>query len=147
MVVVAACGGSSQPSSTSSTSSPSSSASAPAPSTSTGPSASSGSSGSQTSASGEIEIIATDEAGQFRFVPDRIEVRPGQTISLRVVNQGASAHDLAVPDLGVETGQIDPGQEATLTLTAPSTPGQYRFICTIPGHEQLGMRGTLVVQR
>ncbi len=144
MVVVAACGGSSQPSSTSSTSSPSSSASAPAPSASTGPSASSG---SQASASGEIQLIATDEAGQFRFVPDRIEVRPGQTISLRVVNQGASVHDLAVPDLGVETGQIDPGQEATLTLTAPSTPGEYRFICTIPGHEQLGMRGTLVVQR
>jgi len=144
MVVVAACGGS-QPSSTSSTSSPSSSASAPAPSTSTGSSPSTGSSASQASASGEIELIATDEAGQFRFLPNRIEVRAGQTISLRVVNQGASAHDLALPTLGAETGQIDPGQATTLTLTAPSTPGEYRFICTIPGHEQLGMYGTLVV--
>lgn len=156
MVAVAACGGSSRPSSTGSSSSsstaPSSSASAPPPSGGSSPAEQATpppaeSSASQAAASGSIELVATDEGGQFRFLPDRIQVQPGQTVTLRVVNRGASAHDLAVPDLRVETGQIDPGQEKTLTFTAPSTPGEYRFICTVPGHEQLGMRGTLVVQR
>lgn len=153
MLVVAACGGGSRQSSSnqapsSSASSASSSVSTPAPPSEPAPSQQASSAGSTAAtASGSIELVATDEAGQFRFSPDRIEVAPGQQVTLRVVNRGASAHDFAVPVLGVETGQIDPGQEKTITFTAPSNPGEYRFVCTVPGHEQLGMHGTLVVRR
>lgn len=155
MVVVAACGGGSRessssqaPSGASSTPSTSSSVSTPAPSSPESTTSEQASSGTSTpvTASGTIEIVATDEAGQFRFSPDRIEVAAGQQVTVRVVNRGASAHDFAVPDLGVETGLIDPGQEKTITFTAPSNPGEYRFICTVPGHEQLGMHGVLAVR-
>ena len=152
MVVVAACGGGSRESSSGqapSSSAPSTSSSVSTPEPSSGSTASeqasSGTSAAAT-ASGTLEIVATDEAGQFRFSPDRIEVAPGQQVTVRVVNRGASAHDFAVPDLGVETGLIDPGQEKTVTFTAPSKPGEYRFICTVPGHEQLGMHGVLAVR-
>lgn len=142
-LVAAACGGSRQTSSDRGApggASPASGAvSTPAPQASSGTPA--------VTASGVIEVVATDEAGQFRFSPDRIEVAAGQQVTFRVLNRGASAHDLAVPDLGVETGQIDPGGEKVITFTAPSNPGEYRLVCTVPGHEQLGMRGTLVVRR
>ncbi|HEY8486674.1 MAG TPA: hypothetical protein VIL11_04710, partial [Limnochordales bacterium] len=43
---------------------------------------------------GAIVVVASDEGGRFRFEPNRIEVRAGQPVTLRVVNQGPSPHDL-----------------------------------------------------
>jgi azurin len=44
-----------------------------------------------------------------------------------------------IPLLGAkETGEI--------TFTAPSQPGKYGFLCSFPGHCQIGMRGVLVVK-
>ena len=37
------------------------------------------------------------------------------------------------------------GQSATLEFT-PSKPGTYEFWCTVSGHKEAGMNGTLVVQ-
>ena len=34
----------------------------------------------------------------------------------------------------------------TVTFTAPTTPGRYEFLCSFPGHYQVGMRGVLIVQ-
>jgi uncharacterized cupredoxin-like copper-binding protein len=53
-------------------------------------------------------------------------------------------HTLTFPALRADTGDFSKGQVAQLTLTPP--PGTYRFICTVSGHEEAGMFGTLVVQ-
>jgi uncharacterized cupredoxin-like copper-binding protein len=37
------------------------------------------------------------------------------------------------------------GQSAMLEFT-PSKPGTYEFWCTVAGHKEAGMTGTLVVQ-
>jgi len=42
------------------------------------------------------------------------------------------------------TEMADPGETVSMTFTAPSEPGEYRFICTYPGHYGL-MQGTMVV--
>lgn len=152
MVVVAACGGgssrqqSSSSQSSASSSPPPAATSAPPSTTATTPPAASAPESSASAASGGIEVIATDEGGQFRFSPATIEARPGQQLAIRVVNKGASAHDFSLVDLKVETGLIDPGREKTITFTAPSRPGEYQFVCTVPGHLQLGMQGKLVVR-
>ncbi len=44
------------------------------------------------------------------------------------------------------TSLLGPGEKATATFTAPTTPGRYEFICSFPGHFQVGMRGVLIVQ-
>lgn len=38
-----------------------------------------------------------------------------------------------------------PGETVRVTFTAPSEPGDYRYICTFPGHYML-MQGTMTVQ-
>ncbi|MBP7949145.1 MAG: hypothetical protein KA004_05770 [Verrucomicrobiales bacterium] len=43
------------------------------------------------------------------------------------------------------TKMLGPGESETLTLTAPSAPGSYPYVCTFPGHFTL-MRGNLVVK-
>ena len=43
------------------------------------------------------------------------------------------------------TKLLGPGERDTATFTAPTTPGRYEFICSFPGHYQVGMRGVLIV--
>ena len=40
---------------------------------------------------------------------------------------------------------VAPGQSRTLYTVL--TPGNYVFVCNLPGHYRLGMRAALVVQR
>jgi azurin len=43
------------------------------------------------------------------------------------------------------TKLLGPKESDTVTFTAPTTPGRYEFLCTFPGHYQVGMRGVLIV--
>ena len=36
-------------------------------------------------------------------------------------------------------------QGATASLTVDLTPGTYAIVCTVPGHDLLGMKGTVTV--
>lgn len=92
-------------------------------------------------------VVSTDAALKFHFEPAVIEVQPGQLVVVKFVNVGPlSPHDLSISGLGVNTGLLDPGQEKVVSFRAPDQPGEYPFICTVPGHAQLGMAGKLVVK-
>jgi azurin len=43
------------------------------------------------------------------------------------------------------TKLLGPNERDTVTFTAPATPGRYEFLCSFPGHYQVGMRGVLIV--
>ena len=44
------------------------------------------------------------------------------------------------------TKLLGPGETDTVTFVAPSTPGDYVYICSFPGHFAIGMKGVLKVQ-
>ena len=44
------------------------------------------------------------------------------------------------------TKLLGPKERDTVTFAAPTTPGRYEFLCSFPGHYQVGMRGVLIVQ-
>lgn len=67
---------------------------------------------------------------------------PGQ-VSLRLNNKDLFWHTFTIDSLGVDL-KVPVNGDETVTFTA--APGTYEFYCTIPGHAQLGMRGTLVVR-
>ena len=54
-----------------------------------------------------------------------------------VEDDGKLPHDLAIKG-GAKTKLIQPGGSAQLTVTLK--PGKYHFYCTVPGHEQAGMK-------
>lgn len=68
---------------------------------------------------------------------------PGDTITLQ--NDGASLHDFVVDELGIDV-DMPPGQTVTVTVPDDVAPGEYEFICSVPGHAQAGMVGTLVIE-
>jgi uncharacterized cupredoxin-like copper-binding protein len=108
----------------------------------------------------------TVEAQDLAFSPTTLEVTAGDPVKLTLQNNGALEHDFSILEFPMEgaaeeTGGMDhdmgegseapelhvaagAGQSATLDFT-PSKPGTYQFWCTVPGHKEAGMTGTLVV--
>lgn len=69
---------------------------------------------------------AVPEAGGFQ--PDAIRVAAGETVTLRFHSVDVT-HGVAIgPGLGVDLGQVDPGQAKEVTVTFDK-PGTYTFYC------------------
>jgi uncharacterized cupredoxin-like copper-binding protein len=113
------------------------------------------------------EIVV--EANDFSFGPDLIEVKVGEPVRIVFNNMGALEHDwsiahIAATDVHEESdhsaghgdhmaGMDDdpdlhvsamPGESGVLEFT-PTEAGTYEISCTVAGHQEAGMVGTLVV--
>jgi len=106
-----------------------------------GASGDSGTSADPVAGASEIEMVA----GDLWFEPEKIEVSARETVNLAVTNEGRIFHDLTVPGLDLAIG-VEPGDTVRGALRAPE-PGEYEFLCTVPGHASAGMTGTIVVVR
>ena len=88
----------------------------------------------------QVEIISEE----FSFSPKKIEVQADQELHITLANHGALAHNITFKDKAVATDTIQ-GDEKTTTTVTFSEPGQYEFICSVPGHANAGMKGQVVV--
>lgn len=85
---------------------------------------------------------ATIELTEFALTPGSVTVAAGG--SLEVVNAGSASHNLSITDTDIATADLAGGDSETLDL-AGLAPGDYEILCTIPGHADSGMTGTLTV--
>ncbi len=93
-----------------------------------------------------IRIVARG----LKFEPAEIRVRPGESVKILLVNESQGQHSirLDLPE-GRTAGlnqAVQPGQERSLSLTAPRQAGRYTFICPVADHAEKGMKGTLIVE-
>ncbi len=86
---------------------------------------------------GTVEVDAFD----LEFTPSQLTVDvPGRyTIALR--NRDQIPHDITFP--GGEQAVVNGAESATVDVDVPA--GGLSFLCSVPGHEQAGMVGTLAV--
>jgi len=62
-------------------------------------------------------------------------------------NVQAQEHDVRIEDSsGAEVGGTDLVASGTATATVDLQPGTYTFFCSVPGHREAGMEGTLTVK-
>jgi uncharacterized cupredoxin-like copper-binding protein len=94
-----------------------------------------------TSAAPPGKAVVVDES-EFKIVAPTTTFKAGQ-ITFEAKNVGKIAHDLAIKQTGEKTKLIQPGGNATLTVTLK--PGTYELYCTVPGHEAAGMRLNITV--
>lgn len=87
----------------------------------------------------------TVTAKEFAFTPSTITLKKGQPAVITFMNKGTFPHNLTITSLGLATKTILPGQQDTITFT-PDKTGQFAFLCTVPGHADKGMKGTLTVE-
>jgi uncharacterized cupredoxin-like copper-binding protein len=85
------------------------------------------------------------KGNEFAFAPSTITVQKDQAVEIVFKNTGKFPHNLAIADLNVKTDTIRPGEQTSVKFT-PNNIGKFTFICTVPGHADKGMTGTLVVQ-
>lgn len=80
------------------------------------------------------------DAAEFGFTPDTIDLPAGSEATVTLTNKGTVEHDITVDALGVKIF-AKPGQTVSGTVTAKA--GTYEFYCSVPGHKQAGMVGTI----
>jgi len=88
----------------------------------------------------EFEVNMVDIA----FDPTEITIPAGTDVTFTLSNNGAAVHDFNVDELGVQSGDVDPGGSTTVTINAAA--GEYQYYCSIPGHKEAGMVGKIIVQ-
>jgi plastocyanin len=104
-----------------------------------------------------LNVTANDQS----YDSSTYTVPAGAEVTVNLTNTGALAHVFDILKLGehvtppykptdqdkilwelvAKTGETQSG-----TFTAPTEPGEYDIICRVPGHMQLGMTATLIVE-
>ena len=87
----------------------------------------------------QIEVTGSS----FAFDPDEIEVAAGEDVAT-VLTSTDILHDFTIDELDAHVA-ADGGETATGGLRADE-PGRYTFRCTVAGHREAGMVGTLTVE-
>lgn len=92
-----------------------------------------------------IEIKARD----FQYNPSQIRVQAGEQLSIRLINNGQTEHNIEfeLPE-GEEKLEknLQPDERGTLEFTAPQEQGTYPFYCPVSDHRERGMTGELIVE-
>ncbi|MCS7236610.1 MAG: cupredoxin domain-containing protein [Armatimonadota bacterium] len=94
---------------------------------------------------GTAPAVVKVTAKEFAFEPRELKVKAGQPVKLVLENKGVIEHDIVLEKLGVKTAVIPPGKSVEVTFT-PKAKGRYPVVCSVPGHKEAGMTGTLVVE-
>ncbi len=95
------------------------------------------------SASSELKLAA-NPAGQLAFDTKQLSAKAG-TVTIVMSNSSPIEHDVAVAEGSKILGQTPVFTGGSKKLTLKLKPGTYTFFCTVPGHRQAGMEGTLTV--
>jgi uncharacterized cupredoxin-like copper-binding protein len=107
-----------------------------------------------------IRVVMNDE---FRFVPDRVAIRAGETIRFELRNIGGQKHEMVLGTMDElqehalemqkfpEMEHDDPnaasaeGGKSAVLVWKFTKPGKFYFGCLVPGHFEAGMKGEIVV--
>jgi heme/copper-type cytochrome/quinol oxidase subunit 2 len=86
------------------------------------------------------------QAANFSFTPNEIRLPKGADVNLTLSNPSGNGviHDFTVPALGIHV-VANPGQTQTIGLRGLAA-GRYDAFCSVPGHADLGMRATVIVE-
>jgi plastocyanin len=97
-------------------------------------------------ASGNTVVFEADPGGGLAYTTDSVSAKAGET-TIDFTNPSPASHDVAIEDAGGKTiAQTETLAEGSDSTTAKLTPGTYTFYCSLPGHRQGGMEGTLTVR-
>lgn len=103
----------------------------------------SGSSAGASGPGGTLELKA--DPSQLAYDKKELESKPGE-VTINFDNPAPIPHDVVVQSsAGDDIARTDVIQEKSDSLVANLEPGDYKFYCSVPGHEQAGMVGTLKI--
>ena len=78
---------------------------------------------------------------EFKFTLSKTKVPHGK-VTFKLVNKGSVQHDFKIA--GKKSPMVSPNKTKLFVVTL-TKKGKIAYICTVPGHAALGMKGKLTV--
>lgn len=79
---------------------------------------------------------------EFEFIPNTLSAPADTEVTVELENTGTIEHDFTIDEANMKV--LVPATE-TGTGTFSLSAGTYTFYCSVPGHRESGMEGTLTV--
>ncbi len=89
--------------------------------------------------------LSADKGGELRFDTRSLEANAGQ-VEIVMDNPSSLPHNVSIEGDGVYEEGKTVRNGGTSIVRAKLRPGRYIFYCSVPGHRQGGMQGTLTVR-
>jgi plastocyanin len=95
---------------------------------------------------GETVSFEADPSGQLAYTQTDVTAKPGNA-TIEFDNPSSTGHDVVIEDeSGNEIAKTDIITDSNASTTADLKAGTYTFFCSVPGHREAGMEGTLTVK-
>jgi plastocyanin len=95
-------------------------------------------------AAGKLAIEA-DPVGNLEFTKSKLTAKAGK-VEIDFTNMSPVPHNVAIEANGKTLGETKVLTQGSDSATVNLKPGTYTYFCTIPGHREAGMEGTLTVK-
>jgi len=90
-------------------------------------------------------LTLSADTSALAFDKKSLTAKAGKVL-LAFDNPSPIPHDVAIEQDGKEIAVTPEITESSVSLSADLKPGDYTFLCTVPGHAEAGMEGTLTVK-
>jgi plastocyanin len=95
---------------------------------------------------GSTVEFEADPNGELAYTTTQASAKAGK-VTIDFNNPQSLTHDVAIEgSSGEEVGKTELIGEGETSTTANLKPGAYTFYCSVPGHREAGMEGTLTVK-
>jgi len=96
--------------------------------------------------SAAVVDFEADPGGALAYTSDTATAQAGK-VTVDFTNPQPLTHDVAIEDSSGKTiGQTELIAEGSDSAAVDLKPGEYTFYCSVPGHREAGMEGTLTVK-
>jgi plastocyanin len=93
---------------------------------------------------GTLQLEA--DATEIAYDTTKLSSKPGK-VTIDLTNPSSLPHDVAIEDEGgEELGVSETLADGKTSVSVDLAPGTYTFFCSVPGHREAGMEGTLTVK-
>ncbi len=102
----------------------------------------------ESSGGGSSSVLAfeADPGGDLAYTSTSATSKAGK-VTIEFDNPQSLTHDVQIEDSsGKEVGGTELIADGTDSATVDLKPGTYTFFCSVPGHREAGMEGTLTVK-
>jgi plastocyanin len=101
--------------------------------------------GGSKSAGASTTLKLSADPSALAFSTTELSAKAGQ-VTIDFNNPSPIPHNVVIEENGKELAGFEPLAEGEEEVSADLKPGTYTFLCTVPGHAEAGMEGTLTVE-
>ena len=95
-------------------------------------------------ADGKLVFVGENGAIKGKVNP-QLAVTEGAIVQINLVNGDGATHDISVPDFKASSNQLNTKGASTTIVFKADKKGEFKYICSLPGHVQAGMIGQILV--